>query len=144
MTTVKDVMTPQVEWVTPDTTLREAAELMRTLDIGPLPVCEHDRVVGIVTDRDITLRATAEGLDPWTTRVREVMTPNVVSCYEDQDIEEAERVMKERQLRRLLVLDRDQRLAGIVSLGDLAVHADDAGMAGEALQGVSEPARPRV
>src|SRR5712692_8121965 len=122
---VKDVMTRNVQVISPHSTLQAAADFMKRLDIGPLPVCEEDRLLGIVTDRDITVRATAEGLDPWGTRVRDVMTPKVVYCFEDQEIEEAAALMQMKQLRRLLVLNRAKRLAGIISLGDLAVDAGD-------------------
>ena len=121
---LRDVMTPHVEVIHPDATLREAAQKMKTLDVGPVPVCDGDRLQGMLTDRDITIRATAEGRDPNTTRVREVMTPDVVYCFEDQDVVEAARMMEERQIRRLVILNRDKRLVGIVSLGDLAVYTD--------------------
>jgi CBS domain-containing protein len=142
---VRQVMTPHVEVVRPNATLAEAAEKMRSLDVGPIPVCDGDRLVGMITDRDMTIRGTAAGRDPKTTQVSEVMTPDVVYCYEDQDVQEAARLMQERQIRRLVVLNRQKRLVGIVSLGDLAVHAGD--MEEEAtsdtLEAVSEPAAPR-
>jgi CBS domain-containing protein len=116
---------------------------MKTLDVGPIPVCDGDRIQGMLTDRDITIRATAEGRDPNTTRVREVMTPDVVYCFEDQDVREAAHVMEERQIRRLIVLNRDKRLVGIVSLGDLATQTDDEELdsseLSETLSGVSVP-----
>jgi len=140
---IRDIMTRDVECAWPDDTLQEAALKMKALDVGPLPVCDSDRVVGMLTDRDITIRAVAEGRDPKSTRVRDVMTPNVVSCSEDDPVEEAARLMQERQIRRLLVLDRNQRLVGIVSLGDLAAETGDPHRMGEVLQDVSEPAIPR-
>jgi len=141
---VKDVMTRGAECTKPDATLQEAARKMKDLDVGPLPVCgDNDRLVGMITDRDITIRAVAEGQDPRTVRVREAMTPNVVYCYEDEDAAAAARLMQENQLRRLVVLNRDKRMVGIVSLGDLAVETGDQRMAGESLQAVSEPAAPR-
>jgi CBS domain-containing protein len=97
----------------------------------------------MLTDRDIAVRAVAEGRDPKTARVRDAMTPEVVYCFEDQDIQEAARLMKDKQIRRLVVLDRDKRLAGILSLGDLAVDTGDEKLAGETLERVSEPAMPR-
>ena len=138
---VRDVMTRGVEVVRPDATLQEAAAKMDELDVGPLPVCDGGRLVGFVTDRDITVRATAAGRDPRATRVREVMTTDLLYCFEDQDGAEAAALMAERQVRRLPVLDRDEHLVGIVSLGDLAVGAD-AARAAEALEQISEPARP--
>jgi CBS domain-containing protein len=116
---------------------------MKELDVGLLPVCEEDRLVGMVTDRDITIRSTSEGLDPWTTPVRDAMTREVIFCFEDQDVAEAARLMKEMQVRRLAVLNREKRLVGIVSLADLAVDAGDEQMAGQTLERVSEPAQTR-
>jgi CBS domain-containing protein len=140
---VKEVMTPGVEVVHPDSTLQEAAAKMKARDVGPLPVCDNGRLVGMLTDRDVTVRATAEGEDPTVVRVRDVMTKEVLSCFEDQLVGEAARLMQERQVRRLVVLDRDQRLVGIVSLGDLAVATRDEQLAGETLEQVSEPTTPR-
>jgi len=136
---VREIMTRDVEVVPPDLTVAEAAEKMRALDIGPLPVCDGDRVVGMVTDRDITIRATAEGQDPHSTRVRDVMSEDVVSIFEDQDAADAAQMMRDKQIRRLIVLDRGKQLVGIVALGDLAVHTDDEATSGKALEGVSEP-----
>src|SRR5688500_13378118 len=112
---VSDVMTRGAECVGPDATLQEAASRMKALDVGSLPVCDNDRITGMVTDRDITIRAVAEGKDPRTARVREVMTPGVHYCFEDQDVAEAARIMKAQQVRRLPVLSRDKRLVGLVS-----------------------------
>jgi CBS domain-containing protein len=141
---VKDIMTANPQCVRPDTTLREAACKMRDLDVGPLPVCgDDDRLAGMITDRDITVRAVAEGKDPMSTPVREAMTEEIVYCFEDQDIEEACRLMQERQVRRLVALNRDKRLVGIVSLGDLATETGDREKSGEVLQDVSEPSVPR-
>jgi CBS domain-containing protein len=112
---------------------------MKGLDVGALPVCDHDRLAGMITDRDIVLRALAEGRDPKTTRVREAMTEGVTYCFEDDDVAEAARLMREKQIRRLIVLNRDKRLAGIVSLGDLAVETHDSHLAGHTLEEVSQP-----
>src|SRR5262245_2321638 len=117
---VFEAMTPEVTTVRPDTTLTEAARLMRENEIGPLPVCDGDRLLGMLTDRDITIRATAEGLDPDSTQVEQVMTPEVVCCFEGDDVRKAAEIMQREQLRRLLVVDGDGRLAGIVSIGDIA------------------------
>jgi CBS domain-containing protein len=137
---IKDIMTPNVECVRPDDTLQEAACKMRDLDVGPLPVCgDNDRLAGMITDRDITVRAVAEGKDPRSTKVREAMTEEIVSCFEDEDVQEAARTMQERQIRRLVVLNRDKRLVGIVSLGDLATQSGDKSKSGEVLRDVSEP-----
>ena len=140
---VKDVMTRHVECVSPEDTIQAAARKMRDLDVGPMPVCGPDgKLAGMLTDRDITVRATADGKDPKATKVREAMTPDVVYVFEDQDTGEAVREMKDRQIRRLLVLSRDKKLSGIVSLGDLSVDADKR-QAADVLKDVSEPAEPR-
>jgi CBS domain-containing protein len=137
---LKEIMTKHVEAVAPDTPIQEAAGRMRSLDVGVLPVFKGDRLVGMLTDRDLTLRAIAEGKDPKTTTVQEAMTADVAYCFEDQEVEEAGRIMKENQIRRLPVLNRDKLLVGIVSLGDLATRADEK-RAGETLEKVSEPSR---
>jgi CBS domain-containing protein/sporulation protein YlmC with PRC-barrel domain len=140
---IKEIMTDQVEVVHPEATLREAAQKMAALDVGPLPVCNGDELVGMLTDRDITVRATAEGRDPKTTRVYEVMTPEIIFTYEDEDVSDAAQLMTEHQIRRLVVLNRDKRLVGIVSLGDLAVHTGDVQQAGQTLEGISDPSEPQ-
>ena len=133
---VKDVMTRHVECVSPDDTIQTAARKMRDLDVGPMPVCGTDgKLAGMLTDRDITVRATADGRAPNDCKVRDVMTPGVVSG-------EVGRTMQDKQIRRLLVLNRDKKLTGIVSLGDLAVDANKR-QAGDVLKDVSEPAEPR-
>jgi len=139
---IKEVMSRQVEVVPPEATLWEAAQKMATLDVGPLPVCSGDQLVGMLTDRDITVRATAKGRDPKTTRVHEVMTPEVLYTFEDEDINEAARIMMEQQVRRLVVLNQSKQLVGIISLGDLAVHTGDVRQVGQTLEGVSEPSEP--
>ncbi len=137
---VKDVMTQKVECVRPDATLQEAATKMKSFDVGPIPVCEGDRVMGIVTDRDIVVRGVADGRDPRTTPVQEIMTRDLVVAREDDDVKDAARLMKEHQVRRIIVLTRDGRLAGIVSMKDLAVDTGDKKMAGDVLEKVSEDA----
>lgn len=139
---VSDVMTRGVECVGPDATLQEAAAKMKALEVGPLPVCDEGRLVGVVTDRDITVRATAAGDAPAEARVADVMTPEVIYCFEDAHVEDAALLMEQKQIRRLLVLSQDRRLVGIVSLGDLAVETGDDQLAGTTLGGVSEPNRP--
>jgi CBS domain-containing protein len=96
---------------------------MQQLDVGMLPISDGDRLVGMLTDRDITVRATAKGRDPTTTQIREVMTLEVVYCFEDQEVSEAAKLMQEKQIRRLPILNQEKRLVGIVSLGDVAVHS---------------------
>lgn len=137
---VFEAMTPDVVRVAPDVTLMEAARAMKDLDIGPLPVCEGDRLLGMVTDRDITVRATAEGRDPRETPVSDIMTMDVVCCHEADDIRSAAKLMQDAQLRRLLVVNDDGKLVGIVSLGDLILQTGDEKLAGRTLEKVSEPA----
>src|SRR5918996_5866130 len=136
---LSDIMTANPVVLGPDTVLREAAQKMRELDSGVMPVGDNDRVVGMLTDRDITVRATADGKDPDTTPVRDVMSSEVIYCFADDDVEVAARKMEEHQIRRVIVLDRDKRLVGIASLGDLAVHAPTDRLAGEVTEAVSEP-----
>jgi CBS domain-containing protein len=133
-------MTRHVEVVRPDATLQEAAAKMADLEVGTMPVCDGDRLVGLLTDRDITIRAVARGAGP-TTPVREIMTSTVRYGFEDEPVDRALDTMKKQKIRRLPILDRERRLTGIVSLGDLAVDTDSA-EAGEALERISMPARP--
>jgi CBS domain-containing protein len=140
---IKNAMTRGVECVHPSDTLTHAARRMAELNVGSLPVCgDNDKLVGIITDRDITIRATAASRDPEATRVDDIMTPEIFCCFEDQDIAEAVQRMEDRQVRRLAVLNDDNRLVGILSLGDLAVKAANDRLSGEALERVSEPAMP--
>ena len=135
---LKDVMTTQVEIVRPDASIQEAAEKMRSLDVGALPVCDGQRLAGMITDRDITIRATAQGRDAKTTPVRDVLSPELVYAFEDQDLEEAERLMQEKQIRRLPVLSRDKQLVGIVALADVVAEAGKKDAA-RTVQAVSKP-----
>ena len=139
---IREVMTHGVEVVGPDATLQEAARTMERLDIGSVPVCDGERLVGMLTDRDITVRATAEGRDPASTPVRDIMTQDVLYCFEDDDIQAAAETMQRAQIRRLVVLDRSKRLVGFVSLGDLAISPQAKDEASEALEEISEPATP--
>jgi CBS domain-containing protein len=134
---ISDIMTRDVESIGPDDTLQEAATRMKQFGVGPLPVCENQSVVGMVTDRDITLRAVAEGLDPATTSVRDVMSEEIICCFEDQEVEVAAHLMQSKQIRRVLVLDRDKKLVGIITLADLASEALGSLQAGEILQEMS-------
>lgn len=133
---VSEVMTKQVETVSPQQTIKDAAELMQQLDTGVLPVGENDRLVGMVTDRDIVIRAIAQGRGP-DAEVREAMTESVLYCFEDDSIEDAAKQMGEAQVRRLPVMNRDKRLVGIIALGDLALAADS-GVVDAAITGISE------
>lgn len=134
---VNEAMTPDVRIATPDQSIREAAAEMARLDAGILPVREGDRLVGMITDRDIAVRAVARGLAP-DTKIRDVMTQDVKYCFEDEDVQAVARNMAQIQVRRLPVLDRDKRLVGILSLADMALM-EGAQTAGEAVVGISEP-----
>lgn len=134
---IRDLMTRDVELVHPDTLLRDAAKMMRDADTGFLPVGQDDRLVGTLTDRDITVRAVAEGHDPKVIRVREAMAEGLVYCFEDQDSSEAAEIMAENDIRRLPVLDSNKRLVGIVSLGDLAAKTGDDDIVGQTVQDIS-------
>jgi CBS domain-containing protein len=141
---VNEIITRDAEVIRPDTVLVEAAQKMNAFDIGMLPVCDGDRLVGMVTDRDITVRGVAQGYDPKTARVRDVMTPEVIYCFDDEDVNEVAKKMEEKQVRRLPVLNRNKRLVGIISLGDLAVRSGREKLAGEILGRVSEPSHPQL
>ena len=139
---VKDVMTPHAETIDPDETLQMAAVKMRACDIGLLPVFSDERLMGMLTDRGIVVRTTAEGLDPRTTQVHRAMTPQVFFCYDDEELTEAAAEMEDRAVRRLAVLDRDERLVGILSIDDIAREMGDEGLASEVLSRVIEPSEP--
>ncbi len=142
MPKVSDIMTRCVEVVTPDDTLRHAARRMDELDVGAMPVCRGAELVGIVTDRDITVRATAVGLAPGEACVRDVMTPRPLTCAPQQTVGEAAALMGEIAVRRLPVVDDDGTLVGIVSLGDLAAHpGPDFDAARRALAAPPQPQR---
>jgi len=118
---VKDIMTRDVEVARRDTLVTDVAERKRSHDSGMLPVCDGDKLVGRVTDRDITVRATANKLHPELVRCQDVMTPNVGFCFEDQEVADAGAVMQDHKIRRLPVLNRQRRLVGIISIGDIAL-----------------------
>lgn len=138
MQKLKDIMTREVEIIGPDADLTEIAEKMKAEDTGVLPVCDGDRIRGMVTDRDIVIRALAEAKDPAQTRASDIMSRGVFYLYDDDPIEEAAELMRTHQIRRIIVVDRNKRLCGIVSLGDLAVAAKKR-LAGATLHDVSAP-----
>lgn len=138
---ISEVMTPEVRVASPDDTLQCVARVMQEDDFGSRSVAENDRLVGMLTDRDITIRAVARGLTPQDVKVREVMSTEVRYVYDDESVQDVARVMGDLHVRRLPVLDRDKRLVGIVSLGDLALSKPTS--AGDALQSIAEaPASP--
>ena len=134
---VSDAMSRDVQIASPKQSIRDAARIMAKIDAGALPVGENDRLIGVITDRDIAIRAVAEGKAP-TTKIRDVMSEEVLYCFEDQDLEEVAQNMGEMKIRRLPVVNRDKRLVGIISLGDLA-RREDAGTTGHAVSEISEP-----
>ncbi len=137
---ISDIMTRNVRVVAPERTIQEAARLMDEMNVGVLPVCDGRRLRGMVTDRDITVRATAAGLPPDTTRVRDIMSDNVWWCFDDDDVGHIVQLMSDHQIRRLPVIDHDKHLVGIVALGDLAT--DSEGDASRALSRISTPSEP--
>ena len=134
---IKDIITPEPQCISPDANLVEAAEDMKSLDVGILPICENERLVGTITDRDIIIRAVAKSLNPCTTKVRDVMSSKIIYCFDDQNVEDAAGMMEKSQIRRLPVLDHDKRLVGIVSIGDLAARARQNDLAGRTLAAVA-------
>lgn len=133
---VSECMSTGVEIASPDNSIRDVARTMREIDAGCMPVGENDRLVGVITDRDIAIRAIAEGMGP-ETRVRQVMSQDVRWCYEDEEIDEVSEQMAEYKIRRLPVLNREKRLVGMISLGDVSLA--DGSTSGEALKEISEP-----
>ncbi len=142
MQTLKDIMTPDVEAITPHATVQEAALMMKDLNVGAIPVCDGDRLFGMVTDRDLVIRVLAEGRNPKVVPVSKAMSSGVVYCFEDDDIEKASHLMAQCQIRRLPILSRANTLVGIVTLGDLAVHGENPQRSGNVLEQVSIPAHP--
>ena len=138
MQQLKDLMSRDVKVISPDMSIREAAREMRDGDFGMLPVGENDRMIGTISDRDIAIRAVAEGKDSGT-KVRDVMSEGIACAFEDDSVEEAAKIMSKRQVRRLPVVNRDKRLVGIVALGDFAVESSEIRPAAEALSEISKP-----
>ncbi|HVE42299.1 MAG TPA: CBS domain-containing protein [Planctomycetota bacterium] len=139
---IRDIMSRDIECASPESTVKDAASALKAHDIGSMPVCEGKRVVGIITDRDITIRAVAEGRDPGSTKVRDVMSKDIVSIREDADLKEAERLMRERQLRRLPVLNGEGNLVGYLAIARIA-RTESPEEAGKVLQGVSQPSKTK-
>jgi CBS domain-containing protein len=138
MQQIKDVMSEGVKILNPEATIKDAARQMREGNFGLMPIGENDRLIGTVSDRDIVIRAVAEGMDT-NTKVKDVMSEKVMWAYEDDSVEKASQIMSKNQIRRLPIVDANKRLVGIVALGDLAVNAADIKSAGEALSDISKP-----
>lgn len=137
MTKVKDVMSTNFKFMAPDSPVSKVAQQMRDLDCGFMPLAENDKMIGMITDRDITIRAVAEGKDPAKVMARDIMTEKTFYCYDDQDVEEVCNNMGEIQVRRLPVVNREKRLVGIVSMGDLAQAASRPNI-GQTVQQITE------
>lgn len=135
---LRDIMTKDVKVISPDASLKECAKLMDDVDVGAIPVCDNDRLKGIITDRDIVIRAVSDGQDPNQVKVRDAMTSPIIYSYDDEDVHDAAKLMEEKQIRRLVVLDRNKRMCGICSLGDIAVETHDRSLSGEVTEKVSE------
>ncbi len=140
---VQEIMTCNAETIDAEASLIEAAQKMKQLEVGALPVWESGKLAGMITDRDIAIRGTAQGKDPAETSVEEIMTPQVYYCFEDDDIHEAAEMMEEKSIHRLLVLDENDEPSGFVSLADFAVKCQDERLAWEILEKISEPACPQ-
>lgn len=139
---VKEVMTRDFEMIESSASLTAAAMKMKSLDVGVLPVSEGDKIVGMLTDRDIVIRALAEDIKAHDVTVKEIMTPRIVYCSEDENIEDAAAIMRDKKIRRLIVLDYQDIPVGIVSLGDIAAKAHSELLVGQALEDVSQPCHP--
>ena len=138
MQLLKDLMSHDVQFVSPEMTISDAAKKMRDGDFGMLPVAEDDRMIGAISDRDIAVRAVAEGLGAYT-KVRDVMSDGIAWAYDDDSVEQAAKIMSERQVRRLPVVSRAKRLVGIVALGDFAVESTEIRPTAQALAEISKP-----
>ncbi|MGC9324673.1 MAG: CBS domain-containing protein [Desulfomonilia bacterium] len=138
---VREIMTPSPNMIPSDEYVLNAARRMEALNVGILPVMQDGKLVGMVTDRDIVTRGVAENRDPLNTRIRDIMSGEVLACSENTDVSEAARIMEENKVRRLIVIDEENQAVGIVSLGDLATSREK-NRAGEALSEISEPSKP--
>ena len=142
---IREIMTQGAEVVYLDDAAQAAGAKMRELDVGALPVCDGDKLQGLITDRDIAIRLVAEGRDVAQTKVSDIMTPGVSYCFDDQTVEEAVMLMEAEQIRRLPIMNRERQLVGMLSLGDLALRTEgteDEDLAEEALKDISEPSDP--
>ena len=138
---VREIMTPNIEFVSANDTIKKAAEKMKALNVGAMPVGAPDETLGIITDRDIVIRSTARGLDPEKHKVMEAVTENPIGADEEDDIKTLVDVMENNQIRRVIVKNKEGNVTGIVSLGDLAIHLRK-DLAGEVLEKISEPSKP--
>lgn len=135
---VKDIMSKKPDYISPDVTLKNVADEMLKRDIGFILIKENGQLLGAITDRDIIIRALANGKDPAKTLVKDVMTPNALFCYEDDDVQKAAQKMSDKQIRRLAVLDQNKQITGVISLGDIAVKGKNEQLTGQVLHEVCE------
>jgi CBS domain-containing protein len=143
---IREIMTREVDVIPPNASVRDAAAKMKELDVGAIPVCDGQKLKGLLTDRDITVRAVAEGRNPSEVQVAEIMSGEIAYCFEDETLEQAANLMESKQIRRLPILDRNKQLAGIISLGDISVRTEGSrqkDLAAEALEEISEPAKSK-
>lgn len=138
MEPISKIMSRSVGVVSPGSSIREAAEQMRVLNVGAVPVCDGQKLLGMITDRDITVRTVAAGRDPLSTRVSDVMSGDLIWCSEEASVQEVAEAMSTHQIRRIPILDRKSNLVGIVALADLATSQQDCGLKAEALEAISE------
>jgi len=141
MQPIREIMSRDVKVMNPSSTIRQAAEQMKSLDVGAVPVCDGQKLIGMITDRDIAVRTVAEGKDPAQTKVSDIMSGDVVWCFEDASPQEVAAKMAEHQVRRIPIVSREKKLVGIVALADLASSQQHIDTKAEALEGISE--RPR-
>lgn len=135
---VREIMSEKPEIMSPDHTLKQVAEKMMEGDFGFMPIGENDRLIGAITDRDIVVRAVAKALDPNQTPVRDIITDEVRYCFENDDVEKASQMMCDLQIRRLVVLNDEKRIVGIISLGDIASQYPDSTLSGQLIEKISE------
>ena len=139
---IKNIMTTNFEMINSTESITEAAKKMKSLNVGVLPVKEDNKIVGMITDRDMVVRALAENKEAGSVIVKDVMSPEIARCSSEDNIEDAADIMKEKKLRRLIVLNSENAPVGIVSLGDIAAKADSEQLAGQTLEVVSQPCSP--
>jgi len=135
---VREIMTSNVECLAPDASLKDIAQEMKSLDVGFIPVCENDRLVGTVTDRDIVIRAVAEGTDINTCKARNIMSREIIYAFDDDDVKTVAEKMREKDVRRILILDKEKRLVGVVSIGDISKVEEK--VSGKTLRDIAEAA----
>lgn len=138
---LKDIMTTNTEIISPDATLNECAKKMKQLDIGAIPVCDGDRLLGMITDRDLVIRGLAIEKDFNQMKAKDVMSAPIIYCFEDDDVESSVRIMEVKQVRRLVVLNREKRMVGIASIGDVAAKTESEALSGEVLGKISTASR---